>query len=292
MNSDYLKIVLPIAVIAILFFVGCDQTGTIISMQNIDSEKTPSYDAKITELKWTTIAPGSEYGIFQMDLSSGTAAPVIKDFLVVRIDPKKNEFEIYENKEKKKAKTIEDIHAQEGAIITFNGSFFTDDFKPTGLIVNKGNKLNKLSSANLLDGIIAVDENGNVHFFDQLGPKKFATEEKYEFAIQNGPILLDEKREIKIKSDDGKTASRTAMGIDKNGKIVLVMIKQNLLNLDNSISLYGLAKLLKEGPIFEEMGLHSVLNLDGGSSTGLKIGTKYFPEMEKVQNVVLVKLRQ
>jgi exopolysaccharide biosynthesis protein len=241
------------------------------------------------KIQWSS-ASGSESGVFHANVAvdEGTG---VKDFLVVKIDPKKFEFEIYENKDKKLAKTIEEIHTEQGSTITFNGTFFTDEFKPTGLIMNKGIKLNKVSEANLLDGILAIDENGNTHFFDQLSKNKFNTSEKYEFAIQNGPILLDAAGNIKILSDDGKRASRTAMGLDKNRNIIIIIVKQSLFKIDNSISLYNFARLLKEDPAFSSMGLHSVINLDGGSSTGLKIGNKYFPEMEKVQNVVLVKGR-
>jgi uncharacterized protein YigE (DUF2233 family) len=217
-----------------------------------------------------------------------------KDLLAVKINPKTFELSVHQQS-KTTAKTIEEIHTDTDSVITFNGSFFTEDFKPTGLLINKGKKLNEISKADLMDGILAIDSKGKVEFYNlnSLTSRQYYVdnEEKYNFAIQNGPILIDEEGEIALKQDTGNKASRTAIGIDLEGNLILIILKQSLLNIDNSITLYEFAHLLKESPELTNLNLRAVLNLDGGSSTGLMIDDKYFPEMEKVQNVVLVQKR-
>lgn len=235
---------------------------------------------------WKEIQTGLAYT--DLHLKTGNKETDFKDLFLVTIDPKRYKLSIYQNLKPKEAKTIEEIHNEQNALVSFNGQFFTEDFKPTGLLISEGEKIRNYSTAELVNGILAIDQKGNLQFFEK---PRGLNEKNFTFAIQNGPVLIDKDGNTKIEKDTGKAASRTAIGIDKNNNLVLIIIKQSLLNFDNSISLYEFANLIKTHPELTELGLHSVLNLDGGSSTGLMIGNKYYPEMEKVQNVVLVKKR-
>lgn len=241
-------------------------------------------DQETTEGQWKYVQEGLAYA----ETNVQTGDEEYKNILLVKIDPKKYRFTIYENKEQASAKTIEEIHKDQQSLLTFNGQFFTEDFKPTGLLMSEGRELRGESGAHLLNGIVAIDNDGNIHLYQT---PQTLNKEKYVFAIQNGPVLINRKEEIQIEEDTGDMASRTAIGIDKDNNLILIILKQSFLKFDNSVSLYQLAHLLKEKPVFQELGLHSVLNLDGGTSTGLMIDDKYYPEMEKVQNVVLVKER-
>jgi exopolysaccharide biosynthesis protein len=251
---------------------GCD-------VQQKIAEKNPPTQ----KTSWQTLAEGLSYKEIHINPNANP-----KDLLLIKIDPKEYTFSIYENKAQEEAKTIEEIHKEQGSLLTFNGQFFTEDFKPTGLLISDGKELRKHSNANLMNGILAIDEEGNIKFFDT---SQDVNEKKYTFAIQNGPVLINKKEEIAIKEDSGKTASRTAIGVDKEENLILIIVKQSLLNFDNSISLYQLAQLLKTDPQLQEFQFKFVLNLDGGTSVGLMMDDKYYPEMEKVQNVVLVKKR-
>ncbi|HLG25226.1 MAG TPA: phosphodiester glycosidase family protein [Candidatus Gracilibacteria bacterium] len=219
-------------------------------------------------------------------LSMVTLAVSGKNLAIITIDPEFFSFSVYENGSPESAKTIREIHEENKAMLTFNGGFYTEDFKPTGLLVSRGKVLRKLSGADLLDGIIAIDKSGKARFFSE---SKNIDAKNLRFAIQNGPVLIDENGNIPLTGDSNEKASRTALGIDNKGNLVLIVMKQSLLNTDNTISLYELAHLLKETPGLAGMELHSVVNLDGGPSTGFMIGDHYYPEMEKVQNVVVVK---
>ncbi len=255
----------------------------VISCSRSTPAETRETETPIAKWGWKQIKEGLSYTI----TSAGT-----KDLLVVKIDPSRYTFSIYENRNQAQAKTIEQIHNSTGSLLTFNGGFFTEDFKPTGLLISEGVELKALSNADLLNGIIAIRKTGEIDFFYRADSGKFPitiTPENYRFAIQNGPALIDENGEMLIKEDSEKMSSRTAIGLDRNNNIILITLKQSLLNPDNAISLYKFSEMIRNSGIFNELGVHSVLNLDGGSSTGLMLDDKYFPEMEKVQNVVIVK---
>lgn len=242
------------------------------------------------EPDWEQSASGISYATFNTDNTQNS-----KTLIVVRIDPKNYKFEIYENPDKKTAKTIEEIHKENSAAITVNGGFFTEQFTPTGLLIANNQELHPISKASLVNGIIAITESGQIDFFNTKNPAiqtKQITPANYEFAIQNGPVILDPKGNIEASETDTLTASRTAMGVDKDGNIILILIKQSLFNISNSMTLNELAHVVKEHHVLSPLQIHSLINLDGGSSTGLYIDDKYYPEMEKVQNVVLIKQRQ
>jgi uncharacterized protein YigE (DUF2233 family) len=257
-----------------------------MTLKNTQSSQTSSTtSSSLEKWGWKQIEKGLSYAIIHSEQ---------KDLLLVKIDPTKYSLSIYENQNRENALTIEEIHEQTGSLLTFNGGFFTEDFKPTGLLISNGRELRAISPADLLNGIIALKTTGEIQFFYRTNAGKYPltiTPENYSFAIQNGPALINQNGEILVEDDSKQLSSRTALGVDRDNNLVLITLKQSLLNPDNSISLYNFAHLLKYAPELESLELHSVLNLDGGSSTGLMIDGKYFPEMEKVQNVITVKVK-
>lgn len=279
------KIIIPIllTLTSIILLAGClsdtpAENGDQSLGKKSNQEKfIPDWKEIETEISYTELRvmnPGND--------------DTVKDLVIVKIDPKKYALSVYQNINSENAKNIKEIHRDTHSLVTFNGNYYTEDFKPTGLLISNGEKIRDVSNASLVNGIMAIDKNGNVKLLDQ---NSKINEDKYEFAIQNGPVLIDSKGSIQINEDDGNRASRTILGLDKDKNLILIILKQNLLNTDNSISLYNLAHLLKEAPELKKMELNSVLNLDGGSSTGLMINEIYYAEMEKVQNAILVKER-
>ncbi len=269
-------------------FLALLSLSLLFSACDIKSKQGSDLSQKMQSTDWKETSRGISYSTLSVDSEDKT-----KDLIIVQIDPNLYSFQIEENPNKKTAKTIEQIHKETNAALTVNGGFFTEKFKPTGLLISNGKELSSLSNANLVNGIIAITKQGELKFFDttEFDNDTKINAKEYEFAIQNGPIILDENGNIKTETTSPLTASRTAMGIDKNSNIVLIIVKQSLFNIDNSLTLDQLAHITKDNPELQKLGIHSLVNLDGGSSTGLMIDNKYFPEMEKVQNVVLIKSR-
>ena len=246
-----------------------------------------------TSLVWQPATDGLVYARVSLVLQNYQDSTQRRSLLIAHVDPKKFHFHLFQNPDLKTAKSVGEIHQQQGSLLTFNGAFFSEDFKALGYLKADGNELHKLSKSALFNGIFAIFADGHAGL---IGRDQFAADQALapttpstiSFAIQNGPILLDDQGQIKIVSDDGKLASRTALGLDKDGNIVVILLKQTLLDTDNTLTLYQFAHLLKDAALLQPLGLHAVLNLDGGPSSGLMIDGHYYAEMNKVQNVITV----
>jgi uncharacterized protein YigE (DUF2233 family) len=246
-----------ISLIILGLLTGCDQ-------------KSP--DSKLKN--WNEISTGIAYQEMEIGKNS---------LVLAKIDPAIIDLSIYQNTSAPDSLTLKKIHEQMNSLLTFNGSFYTTDFQPTGLLISNRNMLNKANDAELTNGIFFIDVNRKPGLINTEDYQKDSTqiEKTFLFAIQNGPILLNREGQIQISGDDKKKASRTAIGLDQNNQIVVIIIRQTLLNSENALSLFDFAKLL------QKLNLHSVLNLDGGTSTGMVVGEHYFPEIEKVQNIII-----
>ncbi len=237
----------------------------------------------ITSNQWQKVDSGLDYKDIDIFDTSDGKKPSSLNFFLVRALPEKFVFQIYQNKNAEK--TIQEIHKATGSVLTVNGSFFDENFRTIGLLISEGKKLHHFSKAKLLNGIFALDKNNKARLYH---PAHDISEKDFSFAIQNGPVLIDQNGNIKIGYKNNQKASRTAIGLDKNENVIIIAVKQSLFNSENAVSLSQFARLLQQAPELKTLGLHSVLNLDGGASTGIMIDNHYLPELNTVSNVITV----
>ena len=240
--------------------------------------------------EWKTTNSGINYTSVTINKESP------KELTIIKLDPQKFALSVYQNEDKEKAKTIDQIHKENNSILTFNGTYFDEEFKAMGLLIPS--KDQKVTQSKLLNGVFTIDNNNKAQIFSISDFSKENTEknteetdlqDKYKFAIQSGPILINKDQQIPLEKDSGKLSSRTIIGIDQNGQIVLIFIKQTILNTDNAVSLYQIAHLIKEDPLLKQLNLTTVLNLDGGGSSGFMLEDQYYPEMDRLQNIIITK---
>ncbi len=236
---------------------------------------------------WHQVQDGLSYANILVDAQDGSR----KEFFLVKVDPHLFEFKIYNNTDQKKAKSLQQIHQEQSSVLTFNGAFFDTDFKAMGLLQDSTALSHGQGSSGLMNGIFQVSNTAS-NPLAQVHSTQNVPGDKQSFMIQNGPVLLDNDGSIPLGVDTGKLAARTVIGVDRDGNVILIVLHQSLINSNNTLSLYSLAHLLKEDPQFGQLGLHSVLNLDGGPSTGVVVGTEYLPEINNVQNAVITLPRQ
>lgn len=269
-----------LAVLAALAVTGC----TAEPQRKIlySNETQPAPDEEIT---WREVQPGLSYANVLASLDDGSR----KELLLVKVDPHAFEFKVYHNPSEKEAKSLKKIHQQTGSVLTFNGAFFDEDFKAMGLLQDSESRSHKKINSELMNGVFYVSKpvKGTDEVKAKVSNLQNVPEDKEAFMIQNGPVLIDSEGYIPLTRDTEKLAARTVIGVDQDGNIVLIVLHLNLLNTDNAMSLYQFAHLLKENPLFAPMKLRSVLNLDGGPSTGVVVGGEYLPELNNVQNVVI-----
>ncbi len=259
-------------------FTGCafDNHVKVLSSNDAGTSQTADQSG------WHEVQKGLSYDNVLVDLADGSR----KEFFLAKVDPDLFEFRVYNNTDQAKAKTLKEIHQQEGSVLTFNGAFFDEKFKAMGLLQDAKSIYHKQIASDLMNGVFEIP-NINGKGSAKVYPLEKTPKNKESFMIQNGPVLIDENGFIPLTKDTEKLAARTALGADNEGNVVLIVLHQSLLNTDNTVSLYQFAHLLKENALFAPMGLHSILNLDGGPSTGVIVGAEYLPEPNNVQNAVI-----
>ncbi len=231
-------------------------------------------------------SPGTGLSLNELNISG-------KNFLIVKIDPALYRLKIIENTPPPDSKNIRDIHLEKKSPLSFNGSFFSQDFQPLGLLVSEGKLLFPLNKSDLMNGLFTINQKGQPELleFQQFQKNQNNILPSLDFAIQSGPILIDGNGKITADRKNAKKAGRTAIGLDKANNLIVIMLRQTLLDQENALSLYDFAELLENSPQLGPLGLHSVLNLDGGNSSGLAINNQYYPELEKVQNIIISESR-
>ncbi len=203
---------------------------------------------------WQRLKEGFEY----KDLGSSLLKPWVH-IHVFRIDPRQNQFSIITaDKLSQKNASINEYAHYTNALLAINGGFFDPDFNPLGLRIS-----NKIQTSPLKQiswwGIFYIKNNqaqlSNIY--------QFYRNKNIDFAIQSGPRLIING---KIPSLKPGTAERTALGITKDNKIIILVT-------DNaSTTTTELAALMKAPPL----SCKDALNLDGGNSSQLYVNIGNF----------------
>ena len=145
--------------------------------------------------------------------------------------------------------------ANSEALIVVNGGFFTEEFTATGLIVVDG-----ASSGVSYDdfaGMLAITECGPE--IRWLGQRPYSADEPLRYALQSFPLLVEPGGLLGYSNEDGSPARRTVIGIDDDGRFLIILTRQSRFTLGQ------LSRWLTNS----DLGLDIALNLDGGPSSGL-----------------------
>ncbi len=203
---------------------------------------------------WRKLTSGIEY----QDLEGGILAPW-SHIHVFRIDLDKNKLALVTAKNLALKNASADQFAEHAkALLSINGGFFDPEFKPLGLRINNKKLENPLKHISWW-GVFYIKNNqpyiSNV--------RHFTHDNDIEFAIQSGPRLLIKG---KIPSLKPGVADRSALGITKDGKVII------LVSTNSAMSTHDLARRLKAPPL----SCVDAINLDGGSSSQLFAHIKSF----------------
>jgi hypothetical protein len=205
-------------------------------------------------LKWEKIAPGLEF------VSFGYGKWFKKGNLyAIKIgEPRKLKILL----DTERATSLKSLEEHFHPMVVINGSYFQENFIPAGLL-KVNNKvisgLNKLGGS----GILGINGNDfNIFHKNELNTYK----QKYMDLMQNGPLLVEDNGKSGIYSDDHEYTARTTIGITKDNKLLIVVA-----DMAASPSLWEIADLLTRGEVNGGFDSKITLNLDGGSSTGLRI---------------------
>ncbi len=200
---------------------------------------------------------------------SGTIPVVKKEFkkstgvgfliYMVKINPVKYNIHLYHNK----GITVDDVKKDRKVVAAINGGFFApgEDFSPIGLFMSKGKKINPLTDYWDYSGVFYLTS-------DESDPYGICTKESFydtdvTEALQSFPILIWNGHVYK-EYKDREEASRSAIGLDRDGNILLIATESTI---SGGLTLNEFA-----GAIYSmNWNCEKALNLDGGSSTQLYV---------------------
>jgi uncharacterized protein YigE (DUF2233 family) len=204
---------------------------------------------------WTNIADGINYTTFSF-VSDDNDRTVIHAF---SIDLNKHRMGLLLSK-KGDGGYIRQMARKENAIISINGGFFTPRRESIGLIVKDGKTVNPIHKTSWWSIFVIDGTTPRI-----LSPKNFKKTSRMKTALQVGPRLSISGKIPKLKNG---TATRSAVGIARNGRIIIAATSGNGLSLDQ------MAHRMSDSRWKGGLECPNSMALDGGSSSQLyaKVG--------------------
>jgi uncharacterized protein YigE (DUF2233 family) len=173
---------------------------------------------------------------------------------IVRLDPAQVRLRVAYAPEQ--PRSIRAWFEERRPILAINGGFFTEDNRATALVISDG--ASSGASYEGFGGMLAVGQDGGVGL-RALSDRPYSPDEALAQAIQSFPMLVFPGGQPAELDDDGRQARRTAVALDRAGRLLLLACPTS------AFTLRGMADWLAAS----DLEIDSALNFDGGSSTGL-----------------------
>ncbi len=234
----------------------------------------PSY-SQARPTVWQTLAPGLEYVRMSGDVNS-THERQIHAF---RIDLTAYQLQLsLASDHGLSTASVRSLAERHHAIVAINGGFFSPEAKPLGLRV-QSRKLRVPFKPISWWGIFYT-KGSRAYVISSAAYRRSIP---MDFAVQVGPRLLVKSSIPALK---GGIAQRSALGITKSGKVVIVATDHYPLTTTE------LAQILRRPEANGGLGCRDALNLDGGRSTQIyaKLGRFQVnvPNLNTVTDAILV----
>lgn len=194
------------------------------------------------KLPWHNVANGIEYQL----LSSPNLYPFAQ-IHAFKIDLKKTEFSFCAQHN---AQKLSELAKAKQALLVFNSGFFDKNKQPLGLRINNGKIFSRLKRISWW-GVFSIKKHrARIDSYRDFRRSKYT-----QFAIQAGPRLVYRNKLVSLRPG---SAERTALGITKDGDVILVVTEHS------PITTRQLAIMMRD-----KLHCQDALNLDGGGSTQL-----------------------
>lgn len=143
-----------------------------------------------------------------------------------------------------------------GCAAGVNGGFFHPNWRPLGLMIAQGTRINRFETAKLLSGVLYDDQKG-IHL---VRSRQFQDHPGIRALLQSGPYLIEHGKQVAGLSAD-KLHRRTFVATDWRGHWLIGVTL-------TPITLAELGSALASAGVMSEWPIDRAINLDGGSSTG------------------------
>jgi hypothetical protein len=224
---------------------------------------------------WQTVVPG--IGWRSATLSSGDQRQV--DTVQVRLDPTYVTFRVhYSPGDPHWLHEWCDLFPK--AVLIVNGGFFDESDQALGLLVSEGQSFGQSFSG--FGGMFQVS--GSDVRVRSLISDPYQGETLLQ-AVQAFPLLIETGGVLAAQGEGfDKRSQRTAVGQDRAGRIVFVIVPYSRLSLAE----------LQQGLLTSDLDLNIALALDGGRSTGMILrtpsGDEFYPSLDRIPAVIAVYL--
>ena len=198
---------------------------------------------------WQKIDEGFEVKAMQF---KGPPYQTFIKLQVLRVHPEKFPVRVIDSRVFGTARmTVKELAKKSQALAAVNGGFFLPDYRPLGLLVVDGRETNPLRQTDWGIFLIRDSQPRIIH------TKEFQNEGTLSQALQVGPRLVVDGRELRLKK---QSAKRSALGITFKNEIILVNSE------DTEVYAQDLARIFHLPESEGGLECRDALALDGGPS--------------------------
>lgn len=248
--------IMPAKRLLTCLFAFCLLTGSLLACNVIPSislNGTPvtSSSNGTTLNEWMPVKSGVELRYEQWKAASGDEDTVT----ITRIDPAKVHISV--GYQPNKPLSMKAWMKQTNATVIINGGYFDAQNQATALTISNGQAYG--ASYQGCCGMFAVDSQGNASI-QSLADQPYDPSQQLQQATQSRPLLLVNGKRTQFQ-ENSATTRRTLIAEDTQGRLLFIV------SPSQAFALNELADVLEK----TDLSLKTVLNLDGGSSTGIYI---------------------
>lgn len=161
----------------------------------------------------------------------------------------------------KKNATVRTLARESRAVFGINANFFDERGAPLGLVMSRGTLLQRMhQGGSTLTGVFAVKRSGA-----QIVSRRSFDPASVLEAVQAGPRLLSNGERIADLRSTSAYARRAGVCIDREQRVLFFTVGAGLIGVT-------LDQLI-EALLHPSVGCHSALNLDGGGSAQMFLGS-------------------
>jgi len=248
--------------------LACDMIPNLDAGSGTPSTNTAGSNPSLNQ--WTQVAPGIEIRYEHWK----SAGPDEDTVTISRFDP--HQFQMSVGYQPDDPLSIANWEKQTGAVALFNGGYFDEHNRATGLVISDGQS-NGTSYPDF-GGLFAVDAQGNL-ILRALSQQPYdPNTEQLQEATEASPMLVIDGKRTQFNAN-ASSSRRTVVALDTAGRLLFII------SPGGSFSLDELADVVSSS----DLQIQTALNLDGGASTDMYIKTaNQNVELDSVSNLPIV----
>lgn len=175
-----------------------------------------------------------------------------------------------------------EIYSENNCEILVNGGFYDTDDTPIGLFIENGEVKGRYERNSLFDAIFSIN------YFDTPRITRTHPQDELKYAVQTGPLLIENAQILKLSLQRDKNARRNIAAVLGTNEVVFLSVF-NLNNKYEGPLLADLPDILELWMEQTNINLADALNLDGGSASAFLTPTTRLSEISPIGSYFCVR---